>query len=162
MRKKNRALACRIDRTQRGKRTKRLAGLLLVTVLLFSLSACGLRKHKIEDYKWKLRYVMHGEENRAVVDAAEEEHSAYPEATVLDMTLIAEDGRITITDETNQKTYEGTYTVESKTPEGTNYTVTIDGKVGYAGVAMTTYADGTQEPTLPISLDGYSICFYAE
>ena len=40
--------------------------------------------------------------------------------------------------------------------------VTIDGKEGYATVAMTTYADGSEEPTLPISLDGYSMYFYAE
>ena len=41
------------------------------------------------------------------------------------------------------------------------YRITIDGKSGFACVAMTTYADGTEEPTLPISLDGYSIDFYA-
>ena len=49
-----------------------------------------------------------------------------------------------------------------KTPEGTDYHITIDGKSGFACVAMTTYADGTEEPTLPISLDGYSLYFYAE
>ena len=37
----------------------------------------------------------------------------------------------------------------------------VDGKSGYAGVAMTSYADGTEEPTLPIALDDYSMYFYA-
>ena len=37
----------------------------------------------------------------------------------------------------------------------------LGGKTGYATVAMTTYADGTEEPTLPITLDGYSMYFYA-
>ena len=78
------------------------------------------------------------------------------------MTLVAKDGKITITNVTNNKTYEGTYTVSGRNPVGTDYHITIDGKSGYAGVAMTTYADGSEEPTLPITLDGYSMYFYAE
>ena len=136
--------------------------LLLAATLIFALSACGMGKPKIEDYEWKMRCIMHGEDNQFVMDAMAEESSTYPEAKIIEMTLVAKDGKITITDFTNNKTYEGTYTVSKKTPEGTNYHITIDGKSGFACVAMTTYADGTEEPTLPISLDGYSIDFYAE
>ena len=119
-------------------------------------------KVKIEDYEWKMRTIMHGEDNQVVVDAVGEYDTAHPEAKIVEMTLVAKDGKITITDHTNNKTYEGTYTVEQKTPAGTNYEVTIDGKEGYATVAMTTYADGTEEPTLPINLGTHSIYFYAE
>ena len=38
----------------------------------------------------------------------------------------------------------------------------IDGKNGYATVAMTKYYDGTEESTLPINLGTHSIYFYAE
>ena len=38
----------------------------------------------------------------------------------------------------------------------------IDGKNGFATVAMTKYYDGTEEPTLPINLGTHSIYFYAE
>lgn len=136
--------------------------LLLITTLSLSLLACGLGKVKIEDYNWEMRCVMHVEDGKSVVDATAQEDSAHPDAKVIEMTLVAKDGKITVTDVTNNKTYEGTYTLDSKTPDGTNYKVTIDGKTGYAGVAMTTYADGTQEPTLPITLDGYSMYFYAD
>ena len=136
--------------------------LLLAVTLIFALSACGMRKPKIEDYEWKMRTIMHIEDNQSVYDAAEEESSTHPEAKIIEMTLVAKDGKITITDVTNNKTYEGTYTVSGRNPEGTDYNITIDGKSGYAGVAMTTYADGSEEPTLPISLDGYSLYFYAE
>ena len=139
-----------------------LSSFLLLIIFVFVLSACGAGKVKIEDHEWKMRYVMHGEDNQLVVDAASEENDTHPEAKILDMTLIAKDGKITITDTTNNKTYEGTYTVESKTPAGTDYKITIDGKSGYATVAMTTYADGNEEPTLPINLAGYSIYFYAK
>ena len=53
-------------------------------------------------------------------------------------------------------------TVSGRNPEGTEYRITIGNKTGHAIVAMTTYADGTEEPTLPISLDGYSMYFYAK
>ena len=142
------------------KRT--ISTIMLIAVLTITLSACGMGKVKIEDYEWKMRTIMHGEDNQVVVDAVGEDDPAHPEAKIIDMTLTAKDGKITITDHTNNKTYEGTYKVEQKTPAGTDYKVTIDGKEGYATVAMTTYADGTEEPTLPISLDGYSMYFYAE
>ena len=136
--------------------------LLLAATLIFALSSCGMGKPKIEDYEWKMRTIAHIEGEQLVYDAAAEESSTHPEAKIIEMTLVAKDGKITITDITNGKTYEGTYTVSGRNPEGTDYNITIDGKSGYAGVAMTTYADSSEEPTLPISLDGYSIYFYAE
>ena len=136
--------------------------IILIATLTIALSACGMGKVKIEDYEWKMRTIMHGEDNQVVVDAVGEYDTAHPEARIVELTLVAKDGKITITDHTNNKTYEGTYKVEQKTPAGTDYEVTIDGKEGYATVAMTTYADGTEEPTLLINLGTQSIYFYAE
>ena len=136
--------------------------LILIATLTVVLSACGLGKVKIEDYEWKMKTIMHGEDNQVVVDAVGEDDPAHPEAKVIDMTLTAKNGKITIMDNTNNKTYEGTYTVEQKTPAETDYKITIDGKEGYATVAMTTYADGTEEPTLPINLGTHSFYFYAQ
>ena len=116
--------------------------LLLAVTLIFALSSCGMGKPKIEDYEWKTRTIAHIEGEQLVYDAAAEESTAHPEAKIIEMTLVAKDGKITITDVTNNKTYEGTYTVSGRNPEGTDYNITIDGKSGYAGVAMTTYADG--------------------
>ena len=141
---------------------KIISTIILIAILTITLSACGLGKVKIEDYEWKMRTIMHGEDNQVVVDAVGEDDPAHPEAKIIDMTLTAKDGKITITDHTNNKTYEGTYKVEQKTPAGTDYKVTIDGNEGYATVARTTYADGTEEPTLPINLGTHSIYFYAE
>ena len=141
---------------------KAISILLLMSIMIFALSACGVGKPKIEDYEWKMRTIMHAEDNQVIYDAVAEESTTHPEAKIIEMTLVAKDGKIIITDVTNGKTYEGTYTISGRNPEGTDYHITIDGKSGYAGVAMTTYADGSKEPTLPISLDGYSMYFYAE
>ena len=136
--------------------------LLLLSIMLFSLSACGIGKPKIEDYEWKMRTIMHADDNQVIYDAVAEESTTHPEAKIIEMTLVAKDGKITITDVTNGKTYEGTYTVSGRNPKGTDYHISIDGKSGYAGVAMTTYADGSEEPTLPMTLEGYTMYFYAE
>ena len=133
-----------------------------MSIMIFALSACGAGKPKIEDYEWKMRTIMHAEDNQVIYDAVAEESTTHSQAKTIDMTLVAKDGIITITDITNSKTYEGTYKATQKTPEGTDYEITIDGKSGYATVAMTKYADGTEEPTLPISLDGFSMYFCAE
>ena len=136
--------------------------LLLAATLIFALSACGTGKPKIEDYEWKMQTIGHVEGEQLVYDAAAEESTAHPEANIIEMTLVAKDGKITITDVTNSNTYEGTYTVSGKNPEGTDYHITIDGKTGYATVAMTKYYEGTESPTLPINLGTHSIYFYAK
>ncbi len=139
---------------------KTLSVFTLLTLLLLCLVSCG--KPKIEDYEWKMRTVMHIEGDCLIYDAVEVEDSLRPSVKVVEMTLVAKDGMLTLTDHTNQKIYEGTYTLTQKTPEGADYTVTLDGKEGYATVAMTTYADGKESPTLPINLEGYALYFYAE
>jgi hypothetical protein len=46
-----------------------------------------------------------------------------------------------------------------KTPKGTDYEIIIDGVNGYATVAPTEYYAGSEIPTLPINIDGYSLYF---
>ena len=135
---------------------------LIFIILLSTLSACGIKKPEIEDYEWEMQTIMHISDEQIVYDALAEESASHPEAKIIKMTLIAKDGEIRITDVTNGKTYEGTYTVSGRNPKGTDYHVTIADHAGYATVAMTEYADGTEKPTLPISLDRYSIYFYAK
>ena len=85
--------------------------IILIATLTIALSACGSGKMKIEDYEWKMRTIMHGEDNQVVVDAVGEDDPAHPEAKIIDMKFTAKDGKITITDHTDNKTYEGIYTV---------------------------------------------------
>lgn len=142
------------------KRT--IAILLLTATVIVALFACGSNAMRIEDYEWTLHYAMQSEASSAVVDAVGTYDPAYPEATIVTVTLTAHDGKLTLFDQTNRQTYEGTYTVVQKTPAGTDYRMTIDGKEGYATVSMTTYFDGGERPTLPINLGAFSLYFYAD
>ena len=43
--------------------------ILLATMLIFALSACGIGKPKIEDYEWEMRTIAHVEGEQLVYDA---------------------------------------------------------------------------------------------
>lgn len=143
---------------------KKLIALFCAVIFAVTLSACNADVVKIEDYEWKMRTVMSNNTEAAqyqdeLVVAVGEADELYPDAEIVDMTLTAKDGEITITDTTNGKTYNGTYEVMQKTPKGTDYEIIIDGVTGYATVAPTEYYDGSEIPTLPINIDGYSLYF---
>lgn len=136
----------------------------LMLLFIFSLSSCASETISIEDYEWKMRTVMSGnietaQNEDALIVAVGEPDELYPEAKIVDLTLSAKDGKITITDKINNKTYTGTYKVQQKTPKGADYEITINGQNGYATVAPTEYYDGSEVPTLPISLGEYSLYF---
>ena len=143
---------------------KKILCVLLASMCIFCLSACGGDVVAIEDYEWKMRTVMSNDIEAAqnedeLVVAVGEADELYPDAKIVELILVAKDGAITITDATNNKTYTGTYKVQQKTPKGTDYKVTIDGVEGYATVAPTEYYDGSEVPTLPINLGEYSLYF---
>ncbi|MTR85040.1 hypothetical protein GMD50_08180 [Roseburia intestinalis] len=143
---------------------KKILSVLFVLLTVFALSACNADVVEIEDYEWKMRTVMSNDTEAAqyqdeLVVAVGEADELYPDAEIVDMTLTAKDGEITITDSTNDKTYNGTYEVMQKTPKGTDYEIIIDGATGYAAVSPTEYYDGSEIPTLPINIDGYSLYF---
>lgn len=143
---------------------KKVLSVFLMLLMIFTLSACDGDAVAIEDYEWKMRTVASNDIEAAqapdeLIIAVGEADELYPDAEIVDLTLIAKDGEITITDTTNGKTYSGTYKVMQKTPKGTDYEIIIDGTTGYATVSPTEYYDGSEIPTLPINIDGYSLYF---
>ena len=126
---------------------KKILSMFLTTIMIFTLSACGGDVVAIEDYEWKMRTVASNDIEAAqapdeLIVAVGKADALYPEAEIVDLTLNAKDGAITITDRTNNKTYSGTYEVQQKTPKGTDYEIIINGVSGYATVSPTEYYDG--------------------
>ncbi len=146
---------------------KKILSMFLTTIMIFTLSACGGDVVAIEDYEWKMRTVASNDIEAAqapdeLIVAVGKADALYPEAEIVDLTLNAKDGAITITDRTNNKTYSETYEVQQKTPKGTDYEIIINGVSGYATVSPTEYYDGSEIPTLPININGYSLYFIPE
>ena len=146
---------------------KKILSMFLTTIMIFTLSACGGDVVAIEDYEWKMRTVASNDIEAAqapdeLIVAVGKADALYPEAEIVDLTLNAKDGAITITDRTNNKTYSETYEVQQKTPKWTDYEIIINGVSGYATVSPTEYYDGSEIPTLPININGYSLYFIPE
>ncbi len=136
---------------------------LLPIILVFSCFFGCSSVPKIEDYEWVLHTVTVIQDSQAVVIAGKEEYlSIFADASFADMTLAAKDGALTLTDHANNKSYIGTYTRTEKTPRSSDYSLTIGNESGFATVAMTTDQDGSQTPTLPVSLGNYTLQFYAK
>ncbi len=139
------------------------------TVILIIISAAvlfggcgGAYSTRIEDHTMKMSSVLYREDDQLSVIAVGEYDTAYPEVKVVDMSLSASGGKITISDNTDGRIYEGAYTIKSKKLQTTIYDLTFDGVSGYAVVTVTKYADGGKTPTLIAEIDGYSLYFYPE
>jgi hypothetical protein len=139
---------------------KKIIPVLFILILAMIFSSCGKDEIKIEDYEWRLRTAANLEKEGLIVAVGEKSES-YPDAKVLDVVLTAKDGELVITDKTNDEIYVGAYEEMLITESSEDYKIIIKGKNGYATVAYTTYADGTKEPTLPITIGGYDMYFYA-
>lgn len=91
-----------------GDKMKRL---LCVFALIFSLlfSSCGENLISIEDCDWKMRAVMsvsveEGSVENDFIIAVGAADDVHPDAKIVDLTLSAKDGKLTVTDATNGKT----------------------------------------------------------
>lgn len=141
---------------------KKAFSLFCVLVVIICCNGCTGDMSGIEGYSWKLKIASYLENDEMVVAMMDEASSAWPEAAVLEVTLTAIDGELYIVDHTNDVTYIGTYKLTGRDPGVINYDVNFDNCSGYALVGMTTYADGSQVPTLPLKVGKYTLEFYAE
>ena len=140
----------------------RKISVLLALSLLF-LSGCrGEHVPTIEDYSWIMTSVQSMDADGQVIAFGERGNSTLASAKQVDLTCEAENGNLTLADQTNDKTYGGTYKLTQKDPQSSIYEVVVDGKEGMAVVAMTTYHDGSQDPTFIINLGDYTINLVAE
>ena len=142
---------------------KKTISILLVLFALLALASCNAEKIEIDECEWKMSAVMSAGTEPAnsvyEVIAVGAPDEIYPDAPIVDVVLSAADGKITLSDATNGKVYNGTYKKTKTTLKSTDYEIVIDGQIGYATVAPTEYYNGTEVPTLPISIGGYALYF---
>ena len=84
------------------------------------------------------------------------------DATVLALTCLAQDGILTITDQTNNESYTGTYKLDESNAASNIYSIVLDNHEGMAVVSLTTYQNGAETDTLIIRLQDYTLNFFAD
>ena len=129
--------------------------------LFLTLAGCSSDIVKIEGYEWKLTLIQSNEDGSVVGCASEhyEMHKEIEGLVVIDLICSASDGEFSITDKTNDKSYNGTY-------KSTIYEIATAENAGNAVTAYTKYKDGfaatSKTPTLIITLGDYTLNFQTE
>ena len=143
---------------------KRLLCVISMLLILSIFSSCTMDLVSIEDCTWKMSAIMSNsgdnlQNSNDFVIVVGTPDEIYPNAKIVELILTAQNGELIVTDVTNSKTYKGTYKVRQRTYISIDYDITIDGISGYATVSKTKYYDGSEVPTLPITLGEYSLYF---
>ena len=135
---------------------------LLPALLLVLLAGCSRKMPKIDEYTWVMTSVQSMEAGGQAVAYGEKGSSTLEGAKQIELVCEAQGGNLTLTDRTNDRTYTGTYQQSQRDSKSTIYEVNVDGTSGVAVAAMTTYQDGTQDPTLIFNLGDYTVNFFAK
>lgn len=133
------------------------AGLLLAFLLVL-LTGCSSKTPKIDEYTWVMTSVQSIEAGGQAVAYGEGGSSTLEGAKQIELVCEAQGGNLALTD----RTYTGTYQQSQRDSKSTIYEVNVDETSGVAVAAMTTYQDGTQDPTLIFNLGDYTVNFFAK
>lgn len=124
-------------------------------VVLFALFA----KPIIENHTWQLSSAQQAEPFFVIAhdpeyDFADNDSSLYALSKPIDLTCVAKNGKLTLTDKTNGKSYSGTYKVKSWR-RNQRYEIVIEGKKGVANISNNSLFNRM----LFMSIDGYYLNF---
>lgn len=111
--------------------------LVIVCIILYAVFA----KPAIEKHTWVLTYAQQTDAPYFIVAhqkgtaPSDDIHNLYAFSKEIELTCEAKNGELVLTDETNHKTYSGTYEVSSwNRASDKSYTVVIDGQEGTATI----------------------------
>ena len=141
---------------------KKMMSFVLTAIMIFALVGCSNNAvSEIEVNSWKMTTVQSVENDGQVIAYGSDDNSTLDSATKIDLECKAENGNLTLSDLTNNKTYTGTYLLKSSSSESTIYEVHIGDAEGLAVVSFTKYNDDTQKPTLILSMENFAVNFFA-
>ncbi len=117
----------------------------------------------IEGHTWVLTTAQQADAPYLVVahkqgvDLSTDGNDIFSFSKEIDLICTAKGGKLTITDKTNGKTYEGTYKATSLLDFAfKSYDVVIDGKAGVSNISS------SSNRNLVVSIDGYLLSFEAQ
>ena len=137
---------------------KKITALVLALVLcLFSLCSCGKTKIRMEGKTFAFAHARVDSEVRACSASLAD---TYKDARVMEYTLSASGGKLTVTGEGG--TYTGEYKVYKLFEDSALYEINIGVEPGFASLSQKVYDDGTAEFTLILTIRGYFVTFTTE
>ena len=98
---------------------------LLLALLLVLLTGCAGKAPNIDEYSWIMTSVQSMEAGGQAVAYGERGSSTLEGAKQIELLCEAKDGKLTLTDRTNDRTYTGTYQQSQRDPKSTIYEVEV-------------------------------------
>lgn len=130
---------------------KKITALLLLLALCFTvLCSCG----ELDGKSFDFTYAHVKGEIRACGTSYSEK---YDDVTVVDYTITASKGKLTVTGEDG--TYTGEYKLQKRLKQSELYEINIGAEPGFASLSEKTLDDGTVEYTLVLTIKGYYVNF---
>lgn len=146
---------------------KKIVPVIVCVALILALGGCGTEAITIENHTWELTFIQSAENGTILGCASDyyEDHKDIDNLIVVDLSCDApgayytEGAYFTITDKTNHNTYDFNYEMQEGSSESMIYYVTSDSDTGMAVTSVTKIDDGTEIPTLIITIGGYTLNF---
>ena len=146
---------------------RKISAVCVIVGMILCIAGCSSETISIEGHNWNLTLIQSNEDGSVIGCASGhyEMHKEIDNIIVVDLACSASDGKLTITDDTNNTTYTGSYSLSENEQDNTIYEISLGNQIGYAVVAYTTYTDhlgsNSQTPTLIVTIGNYSLTFQA-
>lgn len=118
--------------------------LLIFPILLFFSGCRNTVIPEIDGYTWEMTSVLNMEDGK-VIACGEDQRTSFEDAKLVEITCLAEEGMLTLTNITDDSAYSGTYSVMETDEEGVVYQISVGDREGVGVTAMTTYLDNSED-----------------
>lgn len=141
--------------------SKKVIMIVMCAIVLVFTASCGSDVPEIDGYTWEMHSVQAGSDGRYIA-CSPSFSDGNPDAVVLELECKADNGKLTLKNLSDDKSYEGTYRILSSDIKSNTYEIVFGEVTGYAVCAMTEYHDGSEKPTFIINIDEKAINFFPE
>ena len=146
---------------------KKMLPIIMIISLILALGGCSSKAVTIENHTWELTFIQSTEDGAIIGCASDyyEDHKDIENLIVVDLSCDApgayytEGAYFTITDKTNHNSYDFNYEIKDESSETIIYDITSASNTGMAVTSITKTDDGTETPTLIITIGEYTLNF---
>lgn len=137
--------------------------IIILFLLILTLNGCGSNNiPQLETHTWSMSSIQSTDNNGKILFYGTGNEKLSDDAMKLTLTCLAQNGVLTITDQTNNESYTGTYKLEESNASSNIYSIVLDNLEGMAVVSLTTYQNGCETDTLVLRLQDYALTFFAD
>lgn len=133
---------------------------LLAAALGVFTSCAKAQSVSVEGREWVLQKAIDANSGEIVAygNANDANQTSRP---IVELICTFSNGQMYLTDATNEKAYQGTFSLSDADADDAIYEVSFQGQIGTAVAGETRFLDGSKKATLILSVGGHVLYFFA-